>query len=95
MQKVVNAAPTAGEGARLRRALSAMVTAGIAAGYLTNPRLREVHWQPAGRARPRPAGHPAGRIRAVRRPRPDPLRRRRRPARRRRWPPGGAGTCTS
>ena len=45
--------------------------------------------------RPRPAGHPARRIRAVRRPRPDPLRRRRRPARRRRWPPGGAATCTS
>ena len=81
MQKAVNAAPTAGEGARLRRALSAMVTAGIAAGYLTSPRLREVHWQPAGRARPRPAGHPARGIRAVRRPRPDPVRRRRRPAR--------------
>ena len=54
MQKVVNAAPTAGEGARLRRALSAMVTAGIAAGYLTSPRLREVHWQPAGRTAPAP-----------------------------------------
>ena len=52
MQKIVNAAPTAGEGARLRRCLSAMVTAGIAAGYLTNPRLREVHWQAAGRPRP-------------------------------------------
>ena len=54
MQKIVNAAPTAGEGARLRRALSAMVTAGIAAGYLTSPRLREVHWQPAGRPAPAP-----------------------------------------
>ena len=54
MQKIVNAAPTAGEGARLRRALSAMVTAGIAAGYLTSPRLREVHWQPAGRPVPAP-----------------------------------------
>ena len=54
MQKVVNAAPTAGEGARLRRALSAMVTAGIAAGYLTSPRLREVHWQPGGRPAPAP-----------------------------------------
>ena len=50
MQQVVNAAPTAGEGARLRRCLSAMVTAGIAAGYLVNSRLREVHWQAAGRA---------------------------------------------
>jgi integrase len=55
MQKVVNAAPTAGEGARLRRALSAMITAGIAAGYLTNPKLAQVHWQPAGRAVPAPA----------------------------------------
>ena len=54
MQKVVNAAPTAGEGARLRRCLSAMVTAGIAAGYLASPRLREVHWQAAGRAAPGP-----------------------------------------
>ena len=32
MQQIVNAAPTAGEGARLRRCLSAMVTAGIAPG---------------------------------------------------------------
>ena len=55
MQKAVNAAPTAGEGARLRRALSAMVTTGIAAGYLTNPRLAEVHWQPAGRPGAAPA----------------------------------------
>ena len=54
MQKIVNAAPTAGEGARLRRTLSAMVTAGITAGYLTSPRLREVHWQPAGRPAPAP-----------------------------------------
>ena len=54
MQRVVNAAPTAGEGARLRRALSAMVTAGIAGGYLTSPRLCEVHWQAAGRAIPAP-----------------------------------------
>ena len=54
MQRIVNAAPTAGEGARLRRCLSAMVTAGIAAGYLTSPRLKEVHWQAAGRAAPGP-----------------------------------------
>jgi integrase len=52
MQKVVNSAPTAGEGARLRRTLSALVTAGIAAGYLTSPRLAEVHWQAAGRPAP-------------------------------------------
>jgi len=54
MQKAVNAAPTAGEGARLHRCLSAMVTAGIRGGYLTNPRLREVYWQPAGRPAPGP-----------------------------------------
>ena len=60
MQQVVNAAPTAGEGARLRRCLAAMVTAGIAAGYLANPRLREVHWQAAGRAAPGPPVSIAG-----------------------------------
>jgi hypothetical protein len=49
MQKVVNAAPTEGEGERLHRCLAAMVTAGITAGYLTSPRLREVYWQAAGR----------------------------------------------
>ena len=49
MQKVVNAAPTEGEGARLHRCLSAMVSAGITAGYLASPRLREVWWQAAGR----------------------------------------------
>jgi integrase len=60
MQQVVNAAPTAGEGARLRRCLSAMVTAGIAAGYLTSPRLKEVHWQAAGRPAPAPQVATAG-----------------------------------
>ena len=54
MQQAVNAAPTAGEGARLHRCLSAMVTAGITGGYLTNPRLRQVHWQAAGRPAPGP-----------------------------------------
>ena len=54
MQQAVNAAPTAGEGARLHRCLSAMVTAGITAGYLTNPRLREVHWQAGNRPAPGP-----------------------------------------
>ena len=39
MQRVVNAAPTQGEGERLRRCLSAMITAGITGGYLANPRL--------------------------------------------------------
>jgi hypothetical protein len=54
MQRAVNAAPTPGEGTRLRRCLSAMVTAGITGGYLTNPRLRDVHWQPGNRAAPTP-----------------------------------------
>ena len=54
MQKAVNAAPTEGEGERLHRCLSAMVTAGIRAGYLANPRLREVYWQAAGRPAPGP-----------------------------------------
>jgi hypothetical protein len=60
MQQIVNAAPTAGEGDRLRRCLSAMVTAGITGGYLTSPRLREVHWQPAGRPVPEPQAGTAG-----------------------------------
>ncbi len=56
MQQIVNAAPTPGEGDRLHRCLSALVTAGIKAGYLTSPRLREVHWQANGRLLPDP--HP-------------------------------------
>ena len=54
MQQVVNAAPTASEGDRLHRCLSAMVTAGIQGGYLANPRLREVHWQAGDRPVPEP-----------------------------------------
>src|ERR1700722_3602100 len=54
MQQAVNAAPTPGEGTRLHRCLSAMITAGIMAGYLTNPRLREVHWQAGNRPAPGP-----------------------------------------
>jgi integrase len=60
MQEIVNAAPTAGEGDRLRRCVSAMVTAGISGGYLTSPRLREVHWQAAGREVPEPPVTVAG-----------------------------------
>ena len=44
-QKIVNAAPTAGEGDRLHRILSAMVGVGTKGGYLVNPMLAEVHWQ--------------------------------------------------
>jgi hypothetical protein len=60
MQQIVNAAPTAGEGERLHRSLSAMVSAGLAGGYLASPRLREVHWQAAGRPVPGPAAGMAG-----------------------------------
>jgi integrase len=49
MQAVVNAAPTAGEGRRVRAMISALTVAGIAGGYLVNPRLKEVHWQACGR----------------------------------------------
>jgi hypothetical protein len=53
-QKIVNAAPTAGEGDRVHRMMSAMVGAGIKGGYLVNPMLAEVHWQAGtGRCPPR------------------------------------------
>jgi hypothetical protein len=52
MQQIVNAAPTAGEGDRVHGMLSALVTAGIEAGYLTNPRLAMVHWQAGDRPLP-------------------------------------------
>jgi hypothetical protein len=52
MQQIVNAAPTAGEGERVRRMISALVTAGIEAGYLATARLAKVHWQAGDRALP-------------------------------------------
>ncbi len=52
MQQIVNAAPTAGEGDRVHGMLSALVAAGIEAGYLTNPRLAMVHWQAGDRPLP-------------------------------------------
>ena len=51
-QKIVNAAPTAGEGTRAAGMISALVNAGIEGGYLVNPRLAKVHWQAAGRQLP-------------------------------------------
>ncbi len=60
MQQIVNAAPTAGEGDRVRRMISALVTAGIDAGYLVNSRLAKVHWQAGDRALPAPAVTVAG-----------------------------------
>jgi len=50
MQAAVNAAPTAKEGRRVRAMISALTGAGIAGGYLANPRLKQVHWQANGRA---------------------------------------------
>jgi hypothetical protein len=46
--------PTAGEGDRLHGTLSALVTTGIEGGFLTNPRLAMVHWQPGNRPVPAP-----------------------------------------
>ena len=51
-QRIVNAAPTAGEGDRVHRMLSALVGAGIKGGYLVNPMLAEVHWQAGDRPLP-------------------------------------------
>jgi integrase len=59
-QAMVNAAPTAGEGDRVRRMISALITSGIDAGYLVNSRLAKVHWQAGDRAVPAPAVGVAG-----------------------------------
>jgi integrase len=59
-QEIVNAAPTSGEGDRTHRMVSAMVTAGIKAGYLTSRGLAEVHWQPGERSVPGPKAAVAG-----------------------------------
>jgi integrase len=60
MQKIVNAAPTPGEGDRVQGMISALVTAGLEGGYLTNPRLAMVHWQAADRPMPAPRVTVAG-----------------------------------
>jgi hypothetical protein len=60
MQQIVNAAPTAGEGDRVREMVSALITAGIDAGYLVNSRLAKVHRQAAGRPLPAPVVSVAG-----------------------------------
>ena len=59
-QKIVNAAPTAGEGDRVHRMLSAMVGAGLKGGYLVNPMLAGVHWQAGDRPLPAPKVTVAG-----------------------------------
>jgi len=52
--------PTAGEGDRVHRMLSAMVGAGIKGGYLVNPLLAGVHWQASDRPLPTPKATVAG-----------------------------------
>jgi integrase len=59
-QAIVNAAPTAGEGGRVQRMISALVSAGMDGGYLANPRLAKVHWQAGDRPVPAPAVGVAG-----------------------------------
>jgi integrase len=59
-QRIVNAAPTAGEGARVQGMISALVSAGLDGGYLANPRLAKVHWQAGDRALPEVAVSVAG-----------------------------------
>ena len=81
MQKIVNAAPTAGEGDRVQRMISALVTAGLDGGYLASPRLAKVHWQPGDRQLPAARVSVSRGIGAVGRPGRDPRRRRRRQAR--------------
>jgi hypothetical protein len=60
MQKIVNAAPTAGKGDRVRRMVSALVAAGIDAGYVVNSRLAKVHWQAGDRPLPDTSASVAG-----------------------------------
>jgi integrase len=60
MQAIVNAASTAGEGNRVRGMISALVSAGLDGGYLTNARLAKVHWQAGGRPLPAPVVSVAG-----------------------------------
>ena len=64
MQRVVNAVPTAGEGDRVHRMISALVTAGIEGGYLASPRLSKVHWQAGDRPLPAPEVTVAGETRS-------------------------------
>jgi integrase len=49
MQRVVNAASTPGEGARVRGMISALVSAGFDGGYVASPRVARVHWQAGDR----------------------------------------------
>jgi hypothetical protein len=71
-QKIVNAAPTAGEGDRVHRMLSSMVSVGLKGGYLVKPMLAEVHWQASDRPVPAPEVGVAGNPRCWSTPRRSP-----------------------
>ena len=58
-QKIVNAAPTPGEGDRVWGMISALVTAGLEGGYLASAQLAKVHWQAGGPPAPPAAGESA------------------------------------
>jgi hypothetical protein len=94
MQQIVNAAPTAGEGDRVHRMISALVTAGLDAGYLVSARLARVHWQ-AGDVRcprsrsPSRGSPPCGSTRPRSRPTATSA------GSARPWPPDGTATATS
>jgi integrase len=60
MQEIVNSPATPGEGNRVRAMISALVNAGLTAGYLVNPRLADVHWQAGDRLLPGPSVSVAG-----------------------------------
>ena len=60
MQQIVNAAPTPGEGGRVRGMISALVAAGLEGGYLASSRLAKVHWQAGDRPLPPPRASVAG-----------------------------------
>ena len=59
-QAIANAAPTAGEGDRVRGMISALVNARVDGVYLANPRLAKVHRQAGGRSLPAPEVRVAG-----------------------------------
>jgi integrase len=60
IQQIINSAPTAGEGRRVEAMISALVAAGMAGGYLVNPRLKQMHWQAGDRPVPEPKVSVAG-----------------------------------
>jgi integrase len=60
MQKIVNAAPTPGEGNRVQGMISALVSSGLDGGYLADPRLAKAHWQAGDRTLPAPRISVAG-----------------------------------